>query len=188
MDNKELTFSFMRSEDVEELSVLARRIWLAYYPSLISQAQIEFMLERNYNVQTLRDNLADGQSVMVVRQEGYIKGFLGVGELAKVVHPLLRGERIGKESYFLHRCYLVQELHGRGAGKALFDEALNKMPQVTHMRLQVHRGNIQAQKFYKRQGFQVVAEHDFDLGQGFQMTDYVMEWKKNLGERERSDD
>ena len=174
-----LSFSFMCPEDAEALSALAQRIWRAYYPALISVDQIEYMLKRNYTVEMLRQNLADGQKVMLARQEGVIKGFMGLGELATMKHPLQRGERTGEGCYYLHRCYLAPELHGKGAAQALFDATLKQMPQVTLIRLQVHRRNVRAQAFYKRQGFRVVLEHDFDLGTGFLMQDYVMQWEKS---------
>src|SRR5262249_36517389 len=137
-DNPEFSFSFMHPEDAEDLSVLARRIWLAYYPALITHAQIEYMLARNYNVETLRNNLADGHQVMLARQGNAIKGFMGLGDLVKMKHPLLRGEKTGQGCYFLHRLYLAPELHGKGMGHRLFDETLKRMPQIKLMRLQVH--------------------------------------------------
>jgi len=42
------------------------------------------------------------------------------------------------------------------------------------LQLQVNRNNI-AVNFYKKHGFKIIAEEDFDIGNGYFMNDYVME-------------
>jgi len=179
MNNEEIVFAFMHPSDAGAVSALARRIWMEHYKSIISVAQIEYMLARSYTPEALQQAQADGQSILLVKQGGAICGFLGIGPLAGVSNPILRGENAGEGCYFLHRCYLALELHGRGIGRELFAQILNRMPQIDLIRLQVNRDNIQAQEFYIRQGFEIVEEADFDIGGGYQMQDYVMQWKRS---------
>ena len=174
-----LSFSFMKDSDAAAVSQLARRIWLAYYSSLISTAQIEYMLARRYSVEALCSDLRDGQKVLTARQGDEIAGFLGIGALSKIDNAILRGDCAEEGGYFLHRCYLAPELHGQGIGSKLFTEILTRLPDIALIRLQVHRANLQAQNFYKRLGFTIAAQADFDIGGGFTMQDYVMQWEKH---------
>ncbi|MGC1519388.1 MAG: hypothetical protein WA787_11560, partial [Azonexus sp.] len=45
--------------DVPAISALAREIWQATYPGIITQEQIDFMLEQRYGHERLYDDLED---------------------------------------------------------------------------------------------------------------------------------
>ena len=45
--------------DVPAISALAREIWQATYPGIITQEQIDFMLEQLYGHERLYDDLED---------------------------------------------------------------------------------------------------------------------------------
>ena len=45
--------------DVPAISALAREIWQASYPGIITQEQIDFMLEQRYGHERLYDDLED---------------------------------------------------------------------------------------------------------------------------------
>ena len=45
--------------DVPAISLLAREIWQATYPGIITQDQIDFMLEQRYGHERLYDDLED---------------------------------------------------------------------------------------------------------------------------------
>jgi len=42
--------------DIPAIAALAREIWQATYPGIITQAQIDFMLEQRYGVERLYDD------------------------------------------------------------------------------------------------------------------------------------
>lgn len=199
-----ITYPWMQDADVAEVGRLARRIWNAHYPGIVTQAQIDFMLEDRYNEASLRQQMAEGQRFLLAVESGQrealalqpskarrrepgglgacpqpeerILGFLSLGPLAQIADPLLRGEApVGAEDYFLHKFYLAPERQGQGLGKGMLAAMDQEVPQIRRLRLQVNRRNENSWQFYLKQGFHIVLEQDFSIGGGFVMEDYVME-------------
>jgi len=176
MNLRNLTFRWMEPSDVETVGQLARRIWNAHYPSVVSQAQIDFMLDDRYSPQSLLAQMAEGQRFLLASEETEIVGFLSVSPLDRIQNPILRGvEEATAADWFLHKFYLDVNRHGRGIGKAMLSELARTMPEIRRLRLQVNRRNENSWQFYRKQGFEIVAEADFEIGGGFFMEDYVME-------------
>src|ERR1700704_6248626 len=50
----------LTAADVDRLCALAAGIWRAYYPAIISTAQIEYMLAQRYNPAVVREELQRG--------------------------------------------------------------------------------------------------------------------------------
>ena len=65
-----------------------------------------------------------------------------------------------------------------GAGKALLQSviAYAKENNAFELQLQVNRNN-NAKDFYLKQGFTILYEADFEIGNGYFMNDYVMQLK-----------
>jgi ribosomal protein S18 acetylase RimI-like enzyme len=53
-----------------------------------------------------------------------------------------------------------------------------KENQMNSMTLQVNRNN-KAVEFYKKFGFEIIDEQDFDIGNGYYMNDFIMRFKIN---------
>ena len=64
----------------------------------------------------------------------------------------------------LKRIYVVREAQGTGAGRALFDAALEWLGD-RRVWLGVWSGNLRAQRFYERRAFVKVGEYDFRVGE-----------------------
>lgn len=170
-----LSYRWMTDTDIPAVEALARRIWHAHYPSIITVEQIEFMLSKSYAPDSLRQQLAQGQWFLLCLQAGTIIGFVSVGPLSAIGDALLRGAQVDENSYFLHKFYIAPELHRQGIGSSMLAELLRLMPHITRLRLQVARANTNSWKFYQRQGFVIEREADFSIGDGYAMLDYVME-------------
>ncbi len=133
----EITYRWMKPEDVQELGALARRIWNARYVTIITQAQIDYMLEKSYSAEALAQQLGDGQKFLLAIQNQKIFGFLSVHHLIHIKEPLLRGGNVGNSDYYLHKFYIAQEMHGQGVGKGLLNEVIARIPSIKRLRLQV---------------------------------------------------
>lgn len=175
MNPIEAHYRWMTEADIPAVGVLARRIWNAHYPGIISQAQIDFMVEDRYAPESLRAQLTQGQRFLLAEQEGEILGFLSYSPLKHITHIALRGDDYGEDCFFLHKFYIAPECHGRGLGSEMLRKLLHKMPEIRLLRLQVNRNNKQAWQFYQKHGFEIVAEEDFEIGGDFLMQDFVME-------------
>ena len=77
----------------------------------------------------------------------------------------------------LHKLYVLPALHRKGIGKTLVEYILKALikKQVSDFELNVNRHN-NAVLFYKKLGFKILYEEDIDIGNGFFMNDYVMNY------------
>lgn len=171
----EITFDWMTESDIPEISTLAHSIWNQHYPGIISQAQIDYMLERAYSAESLRKQLSAGHQFLLARSQGRIAGFLAIAPLTLVEEPAIRGENVMPHDHMLHKFYIAPEAQGKGLGSKMLQELQRRRPEIKKLRLQVARKNESAWKFYQKQGFTIDQSADFDIGLGFRMEDYVME-------------
>jgi ribosomal protein S18 acetylase RimI-like enzyme len=76
----------------------------------------------------------------------------------------------------LHKIYVDPSLHGKGIGKSMLQFIMHEMSlkEVNYLELNVNRQNT-AIGFYKKLGFNIIAEEDISIGNGFFMNDYVMQ-------------
>ncbi len=78
----------------------------------------------------------------------------------------------------LHKIYILATQQGKGTGKFLISHIIKTIKELGafSLQLQVNRDN-KAKFFYEKNGFTIIQEADFDIGNGFFMNDYVMEKK-----------
>ncbi|MEI9889395.1 MAG: GNAT family N-acetyltransferase [Caulobacteraceae bacterium] len=67
----------------------------------------------------------------------------------------------------IYRLYLLRDRHGQGLGQRLMDEVLRGWGATYGPRpwLVVFSGNLRAQRFYARYGFEAVGEYDYPVGE-----------------------
>ncbi len=162
-----LAFTQATTDDIATLQDLARRIWHAHYPGIISPAQIDYMLDRFFGEATLRQDLAAGTRWELARL-----GPAAVGFLSCVAEPAQRRMKLSK-------LYLVPELHGRGLGQAMLERAraLAAESGALEIHLNVNKRNAKAIRAYQRAGFATTEAVVVDIGGGFVLDDYLMTLK-----------
>ncbi|MBI1842508.1 MAG: GNAT family N-acetyltransferase [Verrucomicrobia bacterium] len=152
--------------DLPLIRRLAREIWLAHYPGILSMDQTEYMLARMYALDVLREEMASGGVCFFLRegQGGDALGFASVGPTAK------RGESK------LHKLYVQPSAQGRGHGYALLETAAAQARSQgsDSLSLCVNKRNEQAVAAYLRYGFTIRESIKVDIGGGYVMDDYVM--------------
>lgn len=154
-------------EDIKILAALARKIWKAYYPPIIGQKQVDYMLKKMYSFKSLKDQINRDKNVFYA---AYIKkemeGFISVSS------------QDGR-NYTIHKLYISPGIQRKGLGKALIDYSF-KNRLYKEIRLTVNRQNIQAINFYFKSGFVIEKVVDIDIGKGFFMNDFVMIYRNNF--------
>ncbi|MBK9319647.1 MAG: GNAT family N-acetyltransferase [Bacteroidetes bacterium] len=80
----------------------------------------------------------------------------------------------GEGAYFLHKLYVDTGYHQKGMGRYLLNEVFDKIPTIKTLRLTVNRKNYTAINFYFKMGFIIEEVKDFDIGNGYEMNDFVM--------------
>jgi diamine N-acetyltransferase len=150
--------------DSAQISSLAAKIWHQYYPAIISQEQISYMLGMMYSHSSLTEQMElKGHRFFFIGHNNEKIGFISVCS------------ENGSE-WFMNKFYIDQEVAGKGIGSEAFGKLCEIIkPRV--MRLTVNRQNYKAINFYFKQGFTIEKVADFDIGQGYVMNDFVMIWK-----------
>jgi GNAT superfamily N-acetyltransferase len=82
-----------------------------------------------------------------------------------------------KDTTKLHRIYLLEEAKGKGVGKFAINFLKNKAKESGDLRiiLAVNKQNS-SYHFYTSQGFKIYEEGVFEIGNGYVMDDYLMEY------------
>lgn len=154
----------LTQQDVEAVSGLARIVWQATYPALISQAQIDAMLADRYAAGRILAQLDDpNHAWWGARQGEALVGF---------AHAVLDGTDCKLDKLYVH-----PDCQRQGIGAALLHAVQDwaKQQQARRLWLQVNRGNAQAIAAYLKYGFHIAESRVFDIGDGFVMDDHVME-------------
>lgn len=152
--------------DFPTINALAYAIWPDTYGAILSQEQLEYMLDAFYSEEALLENYMEkGHRFLLVKEDETVLGFASYEHLYKETNTTR-----------IHKIYLLPETQGRGLGKLLIQE-IEKIALENHadkLSLNVNRFN-KAQHFYKKIGFEIVDEEDIELEFGYLMEDYVME-------------
>ena len=147
------------------IAELARVIWRACYPGIISSEQIEYMLARMYALDTMRDEIRSrGICHDLLMMAGKPAGFASYGPTSNA------GEMK------LHKLYLLPELHGQGLGSRLLQhvETEARATGARRLILSVNKRNATAVAAYQSNGFIIAESVVTDIGGGFVMDDYIM--------------
>lgn len=152
-------------DDIPLIRELTYQVWPQTYRDILTEAQIEYMLDMMYSPSSLQQQMQDGCHFIIVYQNEEPVGFAS-GQLINT--------NIGK----LHKIYVIPAAQKTGAGKLLLQHVYDfiKSQGGTALQLQVNRHN-NARYFYEKEGFEVIEEADFAIGNGYYMNDYVMEKK-----------
>ena len=154
-----------RHEQLPAVQRLAERIWRAHYPGIITDGQIEFMLERGYAIETLAFFLdAADRGLELATVDGTIAGFA-----AWYVTDNRAEAKIDK-------LYVLQPLQRQGIGGRLIAcvEGHARAAGARTLALNVNKNNTQAVDAYHKHGFAVREPVMVDIGHGYVMDDYVM--------------
>lgn len=152
-------------EDIPIIRQLANDIWPDTYGAILSEAQLAYMLEMIYSSRALESQMREGHRFLVLEEEGVPKGFADFGP----IDP--------PGTFKLHKIYVLPASQGKGWGRMLLAKVIELVGilEASALQLNVNRYN-KARHFYEKLGFRVVREDDIDIGQGYFMNDYIMQY------------
>ncbi len=161
-------------EDRAFIRSVSERTWPSTYGHIISQEQINFMLDWMYSDASLAEQFTKGHAFYIASLNGEDVGFCSVSNEG-VENAENNNEVSNFTSHKLNKLYVLPSAHGTGSGKALLNKAVEvaKFQGSTSLFLQVNKHN-NAYTFYLKNGFTKEKEFKFDIGNGFYMDDYVM--------------
>jgi len=159
----QIDISPLHLDEADALAALARMVWNAAYRDIISQAQIDYMLDQRYKPGLIRQLLARGDLWLAARAGDELVGFA-------------HGHTLGDGDYKLDKLYVHPDWQRHGIGGELIRAVAERAHRHGHDRLvlRVNRQNQPAIDAYLKHGFKVATLVVEDIGGGFIMDDYVM--------------
>lgn len=144
------------------ISKIGQQSYNETYPAILTQEQIDFMLNKNYTVDAIQALMDSGQDFYLLYEGAVPKGFVAVQNKEQ---SILRIEKL----------YLLAEDKGKGYGTKFlnFVADLAKSRDLKLLELNVNRGNP-AYYFYLKQSFVVTEVVDIPY-YGYILDDYVMQ-------------
>lgn len=149
-----------------DIRAIAEEVWPKTYGAILSEQQLEYMMNMMYSVASLQTQANEKQHHFIVAKEN--------------------NRAVGFASYEfdcdqtnktkIHKIYVLSTQQGKGLGKLLLDYIVKEAKKHNNkaLFLNVNKYN-RAQHFYKKLGFEIAKEEVIDIGQGYVMDDYVME-------------
>ncbi len=153
-------------KDIPIIQDLAERSWNVAYADILKQEQIDYMLDLMYSENALESHFENpNYQYYLIKEDEVFLGFIGFE-----FHQEANTTK-------LHRIYFLKEAQGKGLGKKALQFVISEAKKNNDKKvtLTVNKNN-QAKSFYESQGFQVYNEAVFDIGNGYVMDDYLMEF------------
>ncbi|MBB6128402.1 GNAT family N-acetyltransferase [Mucilaginibacter lappiensis] len=150
--------------DVETIIQIADQTWWVTYSPILEKEQISFMLNEIYSTDKISKQI-----------ETCAQTFILLSEAEEPVAFAAYSPREGNaDIYKLHKLYCLPKTQGKGYGKVLINEVIQRTTDVGKkvLELNVNRYN-NAKAFYEKMGFAVAYEEDIAIGP-YWMNDYVM--------------
>ena len=164
--------SILRNTDTDFNSIraIAKEVWPVAYVAILSKDQLDYMMEIMYSISSLQKQSNSSHFIIALENEIPV-GFASF--------EFNYNQTLNKK---IHKIYVLTNHQGKGIGKLLIDFIENKafLNNQEALLLNVNKNN-NAQYFYNKLGFIISKEEVIDIGNGYVMDDYVMEFliKKN---------
>ncbi len=159
-----LHFTKATLQNVDAIAALAREIWYEHYPSIISNEQIEYMLQLMYAPSKLTEQMQRGCVFTMAYSNNDFIGYIAT----EIEH---------NTNLFIHKFYIHKSARSSGVGEQLLNYTLANNPATTAVDLVVNRKNYKSINFYFKQGFTIIDAFDNNIGGGYYMNDFKMRLK-----------
>lgn len=149
-------------ENIKELAELASSIWHEYWTEILSPEQIDYMIENFQSEHAIKQQIEnENYSYYYIVVNGIKAGYFGVSD---------------KHDYlFLSKLYISKDYRHQGLGTNAF-EKIKELANNKKIQLTVNKYNFNTIKAYEKWGFKTVNSVVTDIGNGFVMDDYIMEY------------
>lgn len=152
------------NQEIEELAILANEIWHEYFIQIISNEQIDYMVDMFQSKEAL---------LKAIEEDGYIY-FLAYEDNRLIGYCGIRPE---EDKIFLSKLYLQIDYRGRGLASYLLKEAIHyaKKNSKKAIYLTCNKNNDNSLGMYYAKGFYKIDDVKTDIGNGFVMDDYILQ-------------
>lgn len=159
-----MTISVASESQLGIIQNLAKVIWPDAYGEILSQAQLDYMMEMMYSNDSLRSQLLNNNVFLLAEIENKIVGFASY-ELNYQNSTATK----------IHKLYVLPEIQGKGVGKGFIQYIQNIALKKANsaLILNVNKYN-KAKDFYLHNGFEIAESVVVQIGNGYVMDDFIM--------------
>lgn len=156
-------------EDVKQVESLAKQIWNQHYLPIIGQQQVDYMLENFQSSKVITEQINTEYLYFLIELEHEPVGYLA----------LIPDKTNSK--LMISKIYVLDEKRGHGLGLALFNFTVKHATSndLKTIWLTVNKDNSASIAWYKKLGFKITEEVKADIGNGYFMDDYILEFIPN---------
>lgn len=164
MSEVRLEIKRVQVNEIPKLAEVANEIWHEYFIPIIGEKQVEYMVEKFQSVKGITEQSEKGYEYYFALYDDEIVGYFGI--------------QPQEEKLFLSKLYLKKRFRGKGIATKLFSYIVDiaKSYDKKLIYLTVNKHNDNTISVYKHMGFKIVSEQKADIGKGFYMDDYIMEY------------
>lgn len=151
---------------VREIADLAKVIWNEHFTPIIGKDQVDYMVEKFQSYPALKEQISEGYEYYQIFSGREFCGYTGI-------HP---GE---DNRLFLSKLYLKKESRGHhlATGAFSFLKEICRERGYSAIWLTCNKHNDNSLGVYRHFGFEIIDTQEADIGGGFIMDDYIMEYK-----------
>ena len=152
------------AEELKTMTDLAAQIWQEYFTPIIGADQVNYMIEKFQSYDAVTKQLQDGYEYFSLFYCDSLVGYMGV--------------QAGEHSLFLSKLYIQDTARGHGIARAAFDYLVTLCNErgLSTIWLTCNRYNTHTLEVYDHLGFVITEEKVADIGKGFVMDDYILEY------------
>ncbi|MEG1643763.1 MAG: GNAT family N-acetyltransferase [Bacteroidales bacterium] len=157
-------FAEATPKDIPLLHTLGVKIFRQTYRQMLSEAQIEYMIEWMYSPTSLKKQMESNNTFYIVYYNETPCGYIGIEQQEETL-------------FHLQRLYLDETMRGKNIGRLMMEKVFDHVRSTSNreatIELNVNRDN-KTVEFYKKTGWHIIRSGDFHIGQGYYMTDHIM--------------
>ena len=150
---------------IKELAKLTSEIWHEYWTVILSAEQIDYMVDKFQSGHAIKEQIENENYVyFYIVYEGENAGYIGMSRK--------------KEYLFLSKLYIKKDFRHKGIGTKVFEfiKKYAKENGYKKIRLTVNKNNKNTIEAYNKWNFKTIDSVVTDIGNGFVMDDYIMEY------------
>ena len=153
----------VKEKNIKTLAKLTDEIWHEYWPCILSEKQINYMVEKFQSENAIINQMKnENYKYYFINYENKNVGYVGISPHSDYL--------------FLSKLYVKKEFRHKGIGKTVFEKI--KDFGFDKIQLTVNKYNKNTIDAYLKYGFKIIDSVVSDIGNGFVMDDYIMEYCK----------
>lgn len=150
-------------DEIQRTAMLAKEIWQQHFTPIIGADQVAYMLDKFQSAKAMKRQIEqEGYTYLMAVEDGIPVGYTGF--------------KREQERMFLSKLYVKKEYRNKGISRLIFEEIRKRSEGLKSIYLTVNKYNDQTIAIYHHMGFVQIDDVVTDIGGGFVMDDYILEF------------